>query len=154
MCFQSISCWKFLVNFKDPYFSFYIDALKIKYCSLCICFTYGNFLWQCIRLQDIELLVYFHRLHRRHNSRTNSWEMFSLFYGLWKYMFSKMEFHVLILGIDKAGKTVLFQLLCFLCIFLYLLCSSGPLLLSSMIFYRYLNMLILSYAFLWFSWFR
>lgn len=33
--------------------------------------------------------------------------MFSLFYGLWKYMFSKIEFHVLILGIDKAGKTVM-----------------------------------------------
>ncbi|KAL0304242.1 UNVERIFIED_CONTAM: ADP-ribosylation factor-related protein 1 [Sesamum radiatum] len=35
--------------------------------------------------------------------------MFSLFYGLWKYMFSKMEFHVLILGIDKAGKTTLLE---------------------------------------------
>ena len=37
--------------------------------------------------------------------RTNN--MFSLFYGLWKYMVSKIEFHVLILGIDKAGKTVM-----------------------------------------------
>ncbi|XP_072974515.1 uncharacterized protein [Typha angustifolia] len=35
--------------------------------------------------------------------------MFSLFYGLWKYMFSKTEFHVLILGIDKAGKTTLLE---------------------------------------------
>ncbi|XP_057774387.1 uncharacterized protein LOC130993501 isoform X1 [Salvia miltiorrhiza] len=35
--------------------------------------------------------------------------MFSLFYGLWKYMFTKMEFHVLILGIDKAGKTTLLE---------------------------------------------
>ncbi|OVA14123.1 Small GTPase superfamily [Macleaya cordata] len=35
--------------------------------------------------------------------------MFSLFYGLWKYIFSKMEFHVLILGIDKAGKTTLLE---------------------------------------------
>ncbi|KAK6117607.1 hypothetical protein DH2020_048654 [Rehmannia glutinosa] len=35
--------------------------------------------------------------------------MFSLFYGLWKYMLSKMEFHVLILGIDKAGKTTLLE---------------------------------------------
>ena len=34
--------------------------------------------------------------------------MFSLFYGLWKYLFSNIEFHVLILGIDKAGKTVNF----------------------------------------------
>ena len=34
--------------------------------------------------------------------------MFSLMHGLWSYMFSKTEFHVLILGIDKAGKTVLF----------------------------------------------
>lgn len=33
--------------------------------------------------------------------------MFSLFYGLWKYLFTKTEFHVLILGIDKAGKTVI-----------------------------------------------
>ncbi|KAK4283163.1 hypothetical protein QN277_000147 [Acacia crassicarpa] len=35
--------------------------------------------------------------------------MFTLFYGLWKYMFSKIEFHVLILGIDKAGKTTLLE---------------------------------------------
>ncbi|KMZ72648.1 putative ADP-ribosylation factor [Zostera marina] len=35
--------------------------------------------------------------------------MFSLFYGLWKYMFNKTEFHVLILGIDKAGKTTLLE---------------------------------------------
>jgi ADP-ribosylation factor related protein 1 len=32
--------------------------------------------------------------------------MFSLFYGLWKYVFTKDEFRVLILGVDKAGKTV------------------------------------------------
>eukprot|EP01018_Ginkgo_biloba_P032426 Gb_00708 [translate_table: standard] len=35
--------------------------------------------------------------------------MFSLLYGLWKYIFSKTEFHVLILGIDKAGKTTLLE---------------------------------------------
>ncbi|XP_077220716.1 uncharacterized protein LOC143854570 [Tasmannia lanceolata] len=35
--------------------------------------------------------------------------MFSLFYGLWKYLVSKTEFHVLILGIDKAGKTTLLE---------------------------------------------
>ncbi|KAF5195170.1 Adp-ribosylation factor [Thalictrum thalictroides] len=35
--------------------------------------------------------------------------MFTLFYGLWKYIFSKTEFHVLILGIDKAGKTTLLE---------------------------------------------
>lgn len=35
--------------------------------------------------------------------------MFSLFYGLWKYIFSKTEFRVLILGIDKAGKTTLLE---------------------------------------------
>ncbi|KAJ4969210.1 hypothetical protein NE237_015911 [Protea cynaroides] len=35
--------------------------------------------------------------------------MFSLFYGLWKYIFSKTEFHVLILGIDKSGKTTLLE---------------------------------------------
>jgi hypothetical protein len=33
--------------------------------------------------------------------------MFSLFYGLWKYMFNKDELRVLILGVDKAGKTVI-----------------------------------------------
>jgi len=33
--------------------------------------------------------------------------MFSLFYGLWKHVFSKTEFHVLILGVHKAGKTVI-----------------------------------------------
>ncbi|XWS48431.1 hypothetical protein CRYUN_Cryun13aG0076100 [Craigia yunnanensis] len=35
--------------------------------------------------------------------------MFSLFYGLWKYLYTKTEFHVLILGIDKAGKTTLLE---------------------------------------------
>ncbi|KAL2540140.1 GTP-binding protein 1 [Abeliophyllum distichum] len=35
--------------------------------------------------------------------------MFSLFYGLWQYVFSKMEFHILILGIDKAGKTTVLE---------------------------------------------
>ncbi|XP_047967408.1 ADP-ribosylation factor-related protein 1-like [Salvia hispanica] len=35
--------------------------------------------------------------------------MFSLLDGLWKYAFSKMEFHVLILGIDKSGKTTLLE---------------------------------------------
>ncbi|KAL6594056.1 hypothetical protein ACP70R_048957 [Stipagrostis hirtigluma subsp. patula] len=35
--------------------------------------------------------------------------MFSLFYGLWKYMFNKDEFRVLILGVDKAGKTTLLE---------------------------------------------
>jgi ADP-ribosylation factor related protein 1 len=35
--------------------------------------------------------------------------MFSLFYGFWQYMFSKLELHVLILGIDKAGKTTLLE---------------------------------------------
>lgn len=39
----------------------------------------------------------------------NKPDMFSLFYGLWKYIFSKTEFHVLILGIDKAGKTTLLE---------------------------------------------
>lgn len=31
--------------------------------------------------------------------------MFSLLYGLFEYMLRKDEFHILILGIDKAGKT-------------------------------------------------
>ncbi|PNH05257.1 ADP-ribosylation factor-related protein 1 [Tetrabaena socialis] len=31
--------------------------------------------------------------------------MFSLLYGFYEYMFRKDEFHVLILGVDKAGKT-------------------------------------------------
>eukprot|EP00245_Coleochaete_scutata_P005616 TRINITY_DN19277_c0_g1_i1.p1 TRINITY_DN19277_c0_g1~~TRINITY_DN19277_c0_g1_i1.p1 ORF type:complete len:204 (-),score=44.08 TRINITY_DN19277_c0_g1_i1:123-734(-) len=35
--------------------------------------------------------------------------MFSLLFGLWKYLFSKAEFHVLILGVDKAGKTTLLE---------------------------------------------
>jgi len=35
--------------------------------------------------------------------------MFSLAHGLWKYIFNKMEFHVLILGVDKAGKTTLLE---------------------------------------------
>lgn len=32
--------------------------------------------------------------------------MFSLFYGLWKLLTRKSEFHILILGLDHAGKTV------------------------------------------------
>ncbi|GAB2250344.1 hypothetical protein Droror1_Dr00013703 [Drosera rotundifolia] len=35
--------------------------------------------------------------------------MFSLIYGFWRYIFSKTEFHILILGIDKAGKTTLLE---------------------------------------------
>lgn len=35
--------------------------------------------------------------------------MFSLFCGLWDFMFRKEELHVLILGIDKAGKTTLLE---------------------------------------------
>ncbi|KAJ4847450.1 hypothetical protein Tsubulata_042102 [Turnera subulata] len=35
--------------------------------------------------------------------------MFSLFYGLWKYIFSETQFRVLILGIDKSGKTTLLE---------------------------------------------
>ncbi|GAQ77681.1 GTP-binding ADP-ribosylation factor-like protein [Klebsormidium nitens] len=35
--------------------------------------------------------------------------MFSLLFGLWKYLFAKAEYHVLILGIDKAGKTTLLE---------------------------------------------
>lgn len=31
--------------------------------------------------------------------------MFSLFYGLFEYLFRRDEYHVLILGLDKAGKT-------------------------------------------------
>nr|TKW15367.1 hypothetical protein SEVIR_5G233466v2 [Setaria viridis] len=33
--------------------------------------------------------------------------MFSLFYGLWNHIFSKTEFHVLILGVHKDGKPVI-----------------------------------------------
>lgn len=32
--------------------------------------------------------------------------MFSLFMGLWSYLFSKAELHLLIVGLDDAGKTV------------------------------------------------
>eukprot|EP00270_Netrium_digitus_P021901 TRINITY_DN9630_c0_g1_i1.p1 TRINITY_DN9630_c0_g1~~TRINITY_DN9630_c0_g1_i1.p1 ORF type:complete len:204 (+),score=52.14 TRINITY_DN9630_c0_g1_i1:462-1073(+) len=35
--------------------------------------------------------------------------MFSLLFGLWRYFFSKAEYHILILGIDKAGKTTLLE---------------------------------------------
>jgi ADP-ribosylation factor related protein 1 len=31
--------------------------------------------------------------------------MFTLFYGLYEYLFKRDEFHILILGLDKAGKT-------------------------------------------------
>lgn len=32
--------------------------------------------------------------------------MFTLLYGLWKYLFQKDEYFILILGLDNAGKTV------------------------------------------------
>lgn len=32
--------------------------------------------------------------------------MFSLFMGLWEFLFSKAELHLLIVGLDDAGKTV------------------------------------------------
>jgi hypothetical protein len=32
--------------------------------------------------------------------------MFSLMYGFWKILFRKTEFHILIVGLDHAGKTV------------------------------------------------
>ena len=32
--------------------------------------------------------------------------MFTLLSGLWKYLFQKDEFFVVILGLDNAGKTV------------------------------------------------
>mmetsp|Transcript_15775 Transcript_15775/g.44144 ORF Transcript_15775/g.44144 Transcript_15775/m.44144 type:complete len:199 (-) Transcript_15775:232-828(-) len=35
--------------------------------------------------------------------------MFGLFAGLWEYCFRKDELHVLILGVDKAGKTTLLE---------------------------------------------
>lgn len=35
--------------------------------------------------------------------------MFLLLYGLWKYLFSKVEFYVFILGIDKVGKMMLLE---------------------------------------------
>eukprot|EP00898_Chlorokybus_atmophyticus_P006876 jgi/Chlat1/718/Chrsp104S01199 len=35
--------------------------------------------------------------------------MFELLYGLWSLLFKKAEFHVLILGLDHAGKTTLLE---------------------------------------------
>ena len=35
--------------------------------------------------------------------------MFSLLYGLWKYLFRREEYFVLILGLDNAGKTTLLE---------------------------------------------
>ena len=32
--------------------------------------------------------------------------MFSLMYGFWQLLFRKSEHHILILGLDQAGKTV------------------------------------------------
>lgn len=31
--------------------------------------------------------------------------MFTLIYGLYEYIFKREEYHILILGLDKAGKT-------------------------------------------------
>ncbi|TYZ62337.1 hypothetical protein PybrP1_000205 [[Pythium] brassicae (nom. inval.)] len=35
--------------------------------------------------------------------------MFSLFMGLWQFLFSKAELHLLIVGLDDAGKTTLLE---------------------------------------------
>ena len=35
--------------------------------------------------------------------------MFSLLYGLWEYVFRKEELRVLIIGLDKSGKTTLLE---------------------------------------------
>ncbi|DAZ98065.1 TPA: hypothetical protein N0F65_001940 [Lagenidium giganteum] len=35
--------------------------------------------------------------------------MFSLLLGLWNYLFSKAELHILIIGLDNAGKTTLLE---------------------------------------------
>ena len=35
--------------------------------------------------------------------------MFSLLYGLWEYVFRKEELRILILGLDKAGKTTVLE---------------------------------------------
>lgn len=35
--------------------------------------------------------------------------MFSLLYGLWEYVWRKEELRILILGLDKAGKTSLLE---------------------------------------------
>ncbi|KAM9967393.1 hypothetical protein ACTFIW_001477 [Dictyostelium discoideum] len=35
--------------------------------------------------------------------------MYSLFVGLWKYLFSKNEYFILILGLDNSGKTTLLE---------------------------------------------
>ena len=35
--------------------------------------------------------------------------MFSLLYGFWEYIFRKEEFRILVVGIDKAGKTTLLE---------------------------------------------
>jgi ADP-ribosylation factor related protein 1 len=37
--------------------------------------------------------------------------MYALLSGLWKYLFQKEEYYVLILGLDNAGKTVCIDLL-------------------------------------------
>eukprot|EP00033_Pygsuia_biforma_P001298 GCRY01001469.1.p1 GENE.GCRY01001469.1~~GCRY01001469.1.p1 ORF type:complete len:201 (+),score=19.12 GCRY01001469.1:186-788(+) len=35
--------------------------------------------------------------------------MFSLVYGLWKYLFTKQQFNILILGLDDSGKTTFLE---------------------------------------------
>ena len=36
-------------------------------------------------------------------------DMFSLLYGLWEYIFRKEELRILVLGLDKSGKTTLLE---------------------------------------------
>eukprot|EP00906_Rhabdomonas_costata_P035929 RCo050459 len=35
--------------------------------------------------------------------------MFSLLYGFWQWLFTKEEYHVLIVGLDNAGKTTFLE---------------------------------------------
>ena len=42
-------------------------------------------------------------------SSAGNGHMFSLLYGLWEYLVRKEELRLLILGLDKAGKTTLLE---------------------------------------------
>lgn len=79
--FVKALCWSFRIH--------WIRNIERKWCAIVY-----SFLTDLIKLNK---LINFSR------------RMFTLLSGLWKYLFQKDEYCILILGLDNAGKSVRFQ---------------------------------------------
>ena len=64
-------------------------------------FVYRSFVWKMGTLGKLSS-----RTCRGPLLATAAESMFSLMHGFWKMFFARTEFQILILGIDRAGKTV------------------------------------------------